>query len=90
MFNASLDSNTESKRLWSTPGWLPTEVAIVPHGRSVSCFEGEGLQDLLQVKPEAENMVYELVGFVADINSGEQQKSHLVSLVNGMLDSGER
>ena len=71
------------------PGWLPTEVAVVPHGRSFSCFEGEGLQDLLRVKPEAENMVYELVGFVADINSGEQQKSHLVSLVNGILDLGK-
>ena len=27
--------------------------------------------------------VYELMGVVADINSGENQKSHLVSLING-------
>ncbi|KAL8823818.1 MAG: hypothetical protein Q9191_005520 [Dirinaria sp. TL-2023a] len=68
LFNANLDSNTDSRHLWSTPGWLPTEIAIVPHGRSVLCFEGEALQDLLRAKPEAENMIYELVGFVADIN----------------------
>lgn len=82
-FNTNLDNNAEGRRLWGNPDWLPTEIAVVPHGRSVSCFEGEALQDILRVKPEFENMVYELVGFVADINSGEQQKSHLVSLVNG-------
>lgn len=88
ILNTSLDNNAEARRLWGSPDWLPTEIAVVPQGRSFSCFQGEILQDLLRAKPEAHNMVYELVGFVADINSGEQQKSHLVSLVNGKFWSG--
>ena len=47
------------------------------------CFEGEGLRKLRKTRHHAEPTVYELVGFVADIDSGEKQKSHLVSLVNG-------
>ena len=77
-----MENNADIRRLWATPEWLPTEIAIVPHGRSVLCVEGEALQDLRKSRPDIETLVYELVGMVADINSGEQQKSHLVSLVN--------
>ena len=47
------------------------------------CFEGEGLLNLRRTRHHAEPTIYELVGFVADIDSAEQQKSHLVSVVNG-------
>ena len=82
ILNTCMENNADIRRLWATPEWLPTEIAIVPHGRSVLCVEGEALQDLRKSRPDIETLVYELVGMVADINSGEQQKSHLVSLVN--------
>ena len=47
------------------------------------CFEGEGLLNLRRTRHHNEPTIYELVGFVADIDSAEQQKSHLVSVVNG-------
>ena len=83
ILNTCLERNTDSRRLWATPEWLPTELAVVPQGRSVLCLEGEALQDLRRSRPDIENLVYELVGLVADINSGEHQKSHLVSVING-------
>lgn len=83
ILNTCVESNAESRRLLATPEWLPTEMAIIPHGRSFLCLEGEGLQELRRTRPDLENQVYELVGLVADINSGEKQKSHLVSLING-------
>jgi len=40
----------------------------------------------LHIQRKAHNVqVYELIGVVADINSGENQKPHLVSMVNGMF-----
>ena len=81
--NASPDNGVDARDLWATPGWLPTEIGLVYHGQTVICFEGEGLRNLRKTR-HPEPMIYELAGFVADINSGEQQKSHLVSLVNGL------
>ena len=81
--NAALESNADVRELWATPGWLPIEIGLVYHGQSVMCFEGEGLRKVRKTRHHAEPTVYELVGFVADIDSGEKQKSHLVSLVNG-------
>ena len=47
------------------------------------CFEGEELR-LQKQRNNRYLTLYELVGFVADIDSGEHQKPHLVSLINGM------
>lgn len=81
MINTALKSQ-EAQRLWSLPGWLPEEIGIIVDHGKFFCFEGEDLRLHLQRNMHV-MAVYELVGLVADINSGEQQKSHLVSLING-------
>ncbi len=73
----------EAKTLWGTPGWLPDEIGIiVDNGGQFFCYEGEDLR--LHLQRGMHNItVYSLIGLAADIESGQHQKSHLVSLVNG-------
>ena len=66
------------------PGWLPDSLGIIVDNGKFFCFEGEDLRLHLQ-KGMHVIKVYDLVGIVADVNSGEHQKSHLVSLINGTL-----
>ena len=89
MINAAV-STAESKQYWAKPGWLPSEIGVIIENGKCFCFEGEDLR--LHVERGMHDVkVYELVGIVADINSGEHQKSHLVSLINSRYDcfSGE-
>ena len=88
MINTALKSQ-EAQRLWSLPGWLPEEIGIIVEGGKFFCFEGEDLRLHLQRNMHVIT-VYELVGLVADINSGEHQKSHLVSLINGKQSSSPK
>ena len=81
MINAAIHS-MDHKQLWSTPGWLPQEIGVIVTGGQFYCYEGQDLKLHLQ-RGVYDITVYELVGVVADINSGENQKSHLVSLING-------
>ena len=80
MINAAL-TNPVFKQHWSRPGWLPEEIGILVEGGQVFCFEGEELRTQLQTRHQL--TVYDLVGFVAEIDSIEHQKPHLVSLLNG-------
>jgi PAB-dependent poly(A)-specific ribonuclease subunit 2 len=83
MVNANVQ-NSESKQLWSTPNWLPQEIGVIIGNGQFYCYEGQDLE--LHIHRKAHNIqVYELIGVVADINSGESQKPHLVSVVNGMV-----
>ena len=80
--NAAINS-LETKQLWATSNWLPQEIGIIVDQQGqFFCYEGQDLQLHLQ-RGVAGLQVYELVGVVADINSGEQQKPHLVSMING-------
>ena len=81
MINAALKT-LEAKEFWATPGWLPAKIGVIVDNGKFFCFEGEDLRLHLQRAMHIIT-VYELVGIVADINSGEHQKSHLVSLING-------
>ncbi|KAF1911381.1 PAB-dependent poly(A)-specific ribonuclease subunit PAN2 [Ampelomyces quisqualis] len=80
MLNAAIQSH-EAKLLWSIPNWLPQEVGIIVDQGQFYCFEGQDLKLHLQ-RGVFDIMVYELVGVVADINSGEHQKPHLVATIN--------
>ena len=80
MLNAAIQSH-EAKLLWSMPNWLPQEVGIIVDQGQFFCFEGQDLKLHLQ-RGVHQIMVYELVGIVADINSGEHQKPHLVATIN--------
>lgn len=83
VINANVQ-NSESKQLWSTPSWLPQEIGVIIGDRQFYCYEGQDME--LHLRRKMHNIqVYELVGVVADINSGENQKPHLVSMVNGMF-----
>lgn len=84
MINAAIHSQ-DQKQLWSTPTWLPQEIGIIVSGGQFYCYEGQDLKLHLQ-RGVFDIHVYELVGFVADINSGDNQKSHLVSMINGRSD----
>ena len=80
MLNAAIQSH-EAKLLWSIPNWLPQEIGIIVDQGNFYCFEGQDLK--LHLQRGAFNiLVYELVGLVADINSGEHQKPHLVATIN--------
>ncbi|KAK3076610.1 poly(A)-specific ribonuclease, partial [Coniosporium uncinatum] len=80
MINAAI-TNCEAKQLWATPNWLPQEIGIIVDQGQFFCYEGQDLK--LHVQRGVFNIrVYSLIGVVADINSGEQQKPHLVSLVD--------
>jgi len=81
MINAATHS-AESKQLWATPNWLPQEIGVIVEQGQFYCYEGQDLK--FHIQRGAHNVqVYELVGAVTDINSGENQKPHLVSLING-------
>ncbi|KAL9029431.1 MAG: hypothetical protein Q9196_002325 [Gyalolechia fulgens] len=55
----------------------------------VLCLEGEALRVSQRNRQARPLIVYDLVGLVADVNSGEHQKSHMVSLINVAISSPE-
>lgn len=81
MLNTAIQSAV-ARQLWSRPGWLPREIGIIVQHGQFFCYEGKDLQTHLY-RGKFLIQVFDLVGVVADISGGEQQKSHLVSLVNG-------
>ncbi|KAI8935577.1 poly(A)-specific ribonuclease [Plenodomus lindquistii] len=87
MLNAAIQSH-EAKLLWAIPNWLPQEIGIIVDQGQFYCFEGQDLKLHLQ-RGVFDIMVYELVGVVADINSGEHQKPHLVATINTAPSSRE-
>ncbi|KAK8177570.1 PAB-dependent poly(A)-specific ribonuclease subunit PAN2 [Phyllosticta citrichinensis] len=80
MINAAIHSH-EAKQLWATPNWMPQKIGIIVNQGQFFCYEGQDLEHHLR-RNFYDIQVYELVGVVADINSGENQKSHLVSMIN--------
>jgi PAB-dependent poly(A)-specific ribonuclease subunit 2 len=80
MLNAAL-TNSAMRVLWEAPGWLPTEIGLIVQNKSIYCFEGADLALHLRNKT-ANLVVYELVGCVAEIDTGERHLPHLVSMVN--------
>ncbi|KAF2110710.1 ubiquitin carboxyl-terminal hydrolase-domain-containing protein [Lophiotrema nucula] len=87
MLNAAIQS-AEAKLLWSIPNWLPPEIGIIVEQGQFYCFEGQDLALHLQ-RGVYNIMVYELIGIVADIHSGEHQKPHLVATINTAPSSRE-
>ncbi|KAF2262002.1 PAB-dependent poly(A)-specific ribonuclease subunit PAN2 [Lojkania enalia] len=87
MLNAAVQSH-EAKLLWSIPNWLPQEIGIIVDQGQFYCFEGQDLKLHLQ-RGVFNIMVYELIGVVADINSGVHQKPHLVATINTAPSSCE-
>lgn len=81
MLNAAVNT-PEARQFWSTPGCLPEEIGVIIDKGQFFCFEGKDLQLHLE-RGIYSMIVYSLVGFVADVDSGQHQKSHLVSLING-------
>ena len=81
MINAAVHSS-DAKQLWAKPHWLPQEVGIIVDQGQFFCYEGQDLNIHLQ-RGVFKIAVYELVGAAVDVNSGEHQKSHLVSMING-------
>lgn len=85
--NTGLNKQTDGRQLWSVPGWLPEKIGIgIDKGR-VLCLEGEALRVSQRNRQARPIGVYDLVGLVADVNSGEHQKSHMVSLINVAISS---
>lgn len=81
ILNAAI-TGPETKQLWGTPGWLPEEVGVIAEQGKFFCYEGEDLRQLIQ-RRKHQIVVYSLIGLVADVDSGQHQKSHLVSLIDG-------
>ena len=83
MINAALKS-AEARQYWAIPGWLPDSIGVIVDNGKFFCFEGEDLRLHLEKRMHVVK-VYDLVGIVVDVSSGEHQKSHLVSLINGEI-----
>lgn len=82
LLNAAI-TTTEAKLLWGIPGWLPEEIGIIIDEQGqFFCYEGDEINMHIQ-RGIHKIKVYSLMGLVADVDSGQHQKSHLVSLVNG-------
>lgn len=80
MINAAVQGS-DAKQLWAKPRWLPQEIGVIVDQGQFFCYEGQDLKMHLQ-RGVFKITVYELIGVVADINSGESKQSHLVSLIN--------
>ena len=80
LINTAIHS-ADAKQLWSIPNWLPQEIGVIVDQGQFFCYEGQDLKLHLQ-RGAYTIVVYELVGLVADIHNGENNKSHLVSLIN--------
>ena len=84
MFNATTNEKSHSyiREHWLSPGWLPDEVGVLVENGQLSVYQGEELADI----KEANGLVlYDLVGFVAEIRVEEERNTHLISFVNGMF-----
>ncbi|KIW04435.1 hypothetical protein, variant 1 [Verruconis gallopava] len=80
VMNANVTTN-EAKQLWSSPNWVPKEIGIITGNGQFFCYEGQDLELHIQRKVH-QIQVYELIGVVCDVKSGENQKSHLVGMLN--------
>ena len=74
-------TNPSARAIWETPGWLPQEIGLRVTESGIQCFQGQDLSLHLH-NNSAGIMVYELVGFVADIDTDDKQQPHLVSMIN--------
>ncbi|KAF7545439.1 hypothetical protein G7046_g9566 [Stylonectria norvegica] len=80
MINTAITSQ-DHRSLWSTPGWLPEEIGIIVEQGQFFCYEGEDLK--LHLQRGMHNItVYSLIGMAINIENGQSQKSHLVSMIN--------
>lgn len=81
ILNAAINS-PEARQYWAIPGWLPEEIGVILENGQFFCYQGEDLK--FHIQRGSHNItIYSLIGLTADIDSGQHQKSHLVSLVNG-------
>ncbi|KAL8635762.1 MAG: hypothetical protein Q9228_006782 [Teloschistes exilis] len=87
MINTGLNKQAEARQLWSVPGWLPERIGIVIDKGRLLCLEGEALRMSQRSRQSRPLVVYDLVGLVADVSSGEHQKPHMVSMINVALSS---
>ncbi|KAL8736688.1 MAG: hypothetical protein Q9166_000054 [cf. Caloplaca sp. 2 TL-2023] len=85
-----LNKQSDARQLWSVLGWLPERIGLVIEKGRLLCLEGEALRASQRNRQSRLMGVYDLVGLVADVNSGEHQKSHMVSLVNVGISSRDR
>lgn len=75
--------NEDSRKLWATPGWLPTEIGVIVSGGDFFCYEGEDLKFQLQ-RGFHDISVYSLTGVAVNIDVDQSSmESHLVAVANG-------
>lgn len=86
MFNATAHEKSASyaRDHWSTPGWLPGEIGMMVTNSQLNIYQGDELVAMKERDESGGLIVYELVGFVAEIKLEEERNSHLISFVNGM------
>ena len=74
----------DARQIWSTPNWLPQEIGVIVDQGQFYCYQDQDLK--LHVQRGVFNVqIYELIGVVSEISSGENQKPHLVSVINSKL-----
>lgn len=86
MLNAAVNT-PDARQTWATPGFLPREIGVIVNNGRFFCYEGQDLQLHLQ-RGQFNISVYELVGIVSDVSTGDNEKPHMVATVDvGLSDS---
>lgn len=80
-------NDSRKKQLWTTKGWLPTEIAIICKDNQLYCYEGDDVKVHLERNVHAVQ-VYSLVGVAINIDKiKNDEPAHLVAAVNVGLSS---
>ena len=81
----TMANTPDRKKLWATPGWLPTEVAIISKGSQLYCYERDDVK--VHRERNVHNIsLYSLVGVATSVEKSEtNEKTHMVATVNSRL-----
>lgn len=86
MLNAAVNTS-DAGQIWASPGFLPKEIGVIVNNGRFFCYEGKDVEHHLQ-RGQFNMSVYELVGVVSEVSPGDNEKSHLVAIVDaGLSDS---
>ena len=73
--------NPRLRHIWAAKGFLPKEIGILIMGDSMHIVEGFELEARKQENPSRVK-VFELVGYVAEVKVADQDRPHLVSIID--------
>ncbi|KAL9110440.1 MAG: hypothetical protein Q9227_004984 [Pyrenula ochraceoflavens] len=80
MINASAP-NPKTRHIWASRKFLPKEIGILILGDSMHIVDGFELEAKRRQKSQ-DFVIYELVGYVAEVKIADHDRPHLISVIN--------